>query len=94
MKNNHLGIDHSLIAVRDIDKAYNDFSRLGFFINPRHHHPWDTDNHLLMFPENFFEVINVYDNSTLDLKNEKGVAFGRFINDSIERRYFIRRFTW
>lgn len=83
---NHLGIDHPLVAVRDMDKACEDFARLGFFINPRHHHPWGTDNHLLMFPENFIEVISIYDHSKLDLTNEKGFAFGRFISNSIERK--------
>ena len=83
---NHLGIDHPLVAVRDMDKACEDFARLGFFINPRHHHPWGTDNHLLMFPDNFIEVISVYDHSKLDLTNERGFAFGRFIQNSIERR--------
>ncbi len=83
---NHLGIDHPLVAVRDMDRACEDFSRLGFFINPRHHHPWGTDNHLLMFPDNFVEVISIYDPTKLDLTNEKGFAFGRFISDSIERR--------
>ena len=86
MTTNHLGIDHPLVAVRDMDKACEDFARLGFFINPRHHHPWGTDNHLLMFPENFIEVISIYDDSKLDLTNEKGFAFGRFISDSIERK--------
>lgn len=86
MTKNHLGIDHPLVAVRDMDKACEDFARLGFFINPRHHHPWGTDNHLLMFPENFIEVISIYDESKLDLTNEKGFAFGRFISNSIERR--------
>ena len=86
MSNNHLGIDHPLVAVKDMDKACEDFARLGFFINPRHHHPWGTDNHLLMFPENFIEVISIYDRSTLDMKNERGFAFGRFISNSIERR--------
>lgn len=86
MKKNHLGIDHPLVAVRDMDKACQDFARLGFFINPRHHHPWGTDNHLLMFPENFIELISIYDSSKLDLTNEKGFAFGRFISDSIERK--------
>jgi hypothetical protein len=83
---NHLGIDHPLVAVRDMDKVSEDFERLGFFINPRHHHPWGTDNHLLMFPENFIELISIYDASKLDLKNERGFAFGRFISDSIERK--------
>lgn len=86
MTTNHLGIDHPLVAVKDMDKACEDFARLGFFINPRHHHPWGTDNHLLMFPENFIEVISIYDDSKLDLTNEKGFAFGRFISDSIERK--------
>jgi hypothetical protein len=83
---NHLGIDHPLVAVRDMDKACQDFARLGFYINPRHHHPWGTDNHLLMFPENFIEVISVYDSSKLDLTNDEGFAFGRFISDSMARK--------
>jgi hypothetical protein len=83
---NHLGIDHPLVAIADMDKAAADFARLGFFINPRHHHPWGTDNHLLMFPENFIELISVYDHSKLDMTNEKGFAFGRFIQNSIERK--------
>jgi len=86
MLHNHLGIDHPLVAVRDMDKACEDFARLGFFINPRHHHPWGTDNHLLMFPQNFIEVISVYDPSKLDLPNDNGFAFGRFISDSMERK--------
>jgi len=83
---NHLGIDHPLVAIKNMDKACEDFARLGFFINPRHHHPWGTDNHLLMFPENFIEVISIYDESTLDLKNDNGFAFGRFISNSIARK--------
>ena len=83
---NHLGIDHPLVAVRNMAQASRDFERLGFFINPRHHHPWGTDNHLLMFPENFIELISIYDQSKLDQKNARGFAFGRFISDSIERR--------
>ncbi len=86
MQANHLGIDHPLVAVRNMDKACQDFARLGFYINPRHHHPWGTDNHLLMFPENFIEVISVYDSSKLDLTNDKGFAFGRFISDSMARK--------
>lgn len=86
MDKNHLGIDHPLVAVKDMEQACDDFARLGFFINPRHHHPWGTDNHLLMFPENFIEIISVYDDSKLDLTNDNGFAFGRFISDSIERR--------
>ncbi|CCN73502.1 VOC family protein [Vibrio nigripulchritudo] len=86
MSNNHLGIDHPLVAVKDMDKVSDDFARLGFYINPRHHHPWGTDNHLLMFPDNFIELISIYDHNKLDMKNERGFAFGRFISDSIERR--------
>lgn len=86
MKKNHLGIDHPLVAVKNMDKACEDFARLGFFINPRHHHPWGTDNHLLMFPENFIELISIYDDTKLDLKNQQGFAFGRFISDAIARK--------
>ncbi|MDP6165095.1 MAG: VOC family protein [Gammaproteobacteria bacterium] len=83
---NHLGIDHPLVAVRDMDKVAADYERLGFFINPRHHHPWGTDNHLLMFADSFIELISVYDSSLLDMSNDQGFAFGRFIDNSIRRR--------
>jgi len=83
---NHLGIDHPLVAVQDMDKTCAQYQRLGFFINPRHHHPWGTDNHLLMFAENFIELISIYDASKLDQKNDKGFAFGRFISDSMTHR--------
>jgi len=34
-KRNHLGIDHPLVAIADMDKAAVDFARLGFFYQPK-----------------------------------------------------------
>lgn len=83
---NRFGIDHPLVAVKDMQTASEQFAKLGFYINPRHHHPWGTDNHLLMFPSNFVEVISVYDETKLDQKNDNGFAFGRFVATALEKR--------
>jgi len=54
------GIDHVLLAVRDLDEACRTFSRLGFTASPRGgHKEWGTANHCLMFPRDYIELIGV-----------------------------------
>ncbi len=56
---NHInGIDHVLVAVRDLDKAADDWRRLGFAVTPRGGHPeWGTANHCVMFEGDYVELI-------------------------------------
>lgn len=52
------GIDHALIAVRDLDQAAETYARLGFTVTPRGNHPeWGTANHCVMFGGDYLELI-------------------------------------
>jgi catechol 2,3-dioxygenase-like lactoylglutathione lyase family enzyme len=52
------GIDHVVIAVRDLDRAEAQFRRLGFALTPRGHHTkLGSFNHCAMVPEDYLELI-------------------------------------
>jgi len=52
------GIDHVLLAVRDLAGAAEVFRRLGFVASPRGGHAeWGTANHCLMFARDYVEMI-------------------------------------
>lgn len=52
------GIDHALIAVRQLDQAAAEFARLGFALSPKGGHAeWATANHCIMFARDYLELI-------------------------------------
>lgn len=54
------GVDHAIIAVRDLDRAVETFRRLGFTPTDRGRHPLlGTHNHLFMFGDDYLELIGV-----------------------------------
>lgn len=54
------GIDHVILAVRDLDHAVAAFRQLGFTPTDRGHHSHlGTHNHLFMFGTDYFELIGV-----------------------------------
>lgn len=56
------GIDHPVIAVRDMDEARGRYARLGFTIPPRGSHiQWGTGNWCMMFPEDYLELRGIVD---------------------------------
>ncbi|MDA8230733.1 MAG: VOC family protein [Magnetospirillum sp.] len=58
MHNHVIGLDHVVIAVRDLAEAARSFRRLGFTTTPRGHHPeWGTVNHCLMFEHDYIELL-------------------------------------
>ncbi len=59
MRTNILGIDHVVILVRDLDAAEATFTRLGFSLTPRGHHSIGTQNHCLMFENDYLELLSV-----------------------------------
>lgn len=51
------GIDHPVIAIRDMTAAHAAFERLGFTIPPRGSHiEWGTGNWCIMFPRDYLEL--------------------------------------
>jgi catechol 2,3-dioxygenase-like lactoylglutathione lyase family enzyme len=81
------GIDHPVIASRDLDATREQFERLGFTVPPRGSHiEWGTGNLCIMFPDDYIEVRGIIDSERftmhLDTHLEEhgeglmGVAFG------------------
>ncbi|MCA1907254.1 MAG: VOC family protein [Magnetospirillum sp.] len=57
MANNITGLDHAVVAVRDLDIAAETFHRLGFSLTPRGDHPeWGTANHCIMFRHDYIAL--------------------------------------
>ncbi|NFV80750.1 VOC family protein [Magnetospirillum aberrantis] len=58
MANNLTGLDHAVVAVRDLDAASGVFERLGFALTPvGHHAEWGTANRCAMFAGDYVELI-------------------------------------
>lgn len=56
------GIDHVIIAVRDLERARAGWSRLGFSLTPRGRHSGQgTANHCIMFETDFLELLGIVD---------------------------------
>lgn len=56
------GIDHPVVAVRDMEEARGRYARLGFTIPPRGSHiQWGTGNWCMMFPDDYLELRGIVD---------------------------------
>ena len=55
------GLDHVVIAVRDLQAAADDWGRLGFTVSPRglHSPHMGSGNHTIMFGEDYVELLGV-----------------------------------
>jgi hypothetical protein len=51
------GIDHVVVAVRDLDHAKSVYERLGFTLTPRGVHTLGSQNHCVMFERDYFELL-------------------------------------
>lgn len=59
------GIDHLVIAVKDLSAARQRYSDMGFSTTPLGNHPWGTANHLVQLAHNFIELVGVVDRHAL-----------------------------
>lgn len=53
------GIDHVVILVRDLDRAQESFTRMGFTLTPRGHHTLGSQNHCVMLGRDYFELLAI-----------------------------------
>jgi catechol 2,3-dioxygenase-like lactoylglutathione lyase family enzyme len=59
-RNGITGIDHILLAVRDLDAARMGWTRLGFTLSPRGKHLGrGTGNYCVMFPQDYIELFGI-----------------------------------
>ena len=60
MKKAVKGIDHVVVMVDGIDAAQKAYEKLGFQVQPRgFHQKLGTANHLMIFDENYFEILGI-----------------------------------
>lgn len=59
MRKHLQGIDHVVIAVKDIARSGEDFRRLGFTLTPHGRHTTGSENHCIMFERDYFELLSV-----------------------------------
>lgn len=79
------GIDHLVVAVDDLGRARERFSRFGFLTTPLGRQPWGTANHLVQFPRNFIELVGIVEASLLVPMSEDHFSFSAH-NDRFLRR--------
>lgn len=58
---NVIGIDHAVIMVKDLDKAAENYRKLGFTVSPRGTHSahMGTGNYTIMFDPDYMELLGV-----------------------------------
>ncbi len=85
MANGPLGLEHPLVCARDLDRLAERYRAMGFAPAPKGLHPWGTGTQLVMFPDNFIELMGVENPDLINLPSADGFQFGRFIADFLAR---------
>ncbi|MBT9369786.1 VOC family protein [Rhizobium sp. CSW-27] len=81
-----LGIDHPLIAVRDLDAAVARYRALGFTFAPQSRHPWGTSTCIAIMDRSLIELVSIYDETLLDSYAAGDFRFGRFVHTHLLER--------
>jgi hypothetical protein len=79
------GIDHLVIAVRDLDAARAAYGRLGFTLTPEARHPFGTKNALVQLEGGFLELVAVADPALIPAPTRQRFSFAAFNRDFLER---------
>ena len=85
MPNQTLGIDHPVVTVRDHAAVLERYRAIGFSPSPVSYHPWGTVLSLMMFRDNFIEVIGVADASKFGTNSVNGFCYGRNVGAFLDR---------
>lgn len=85
MSNRTLGIDHPVVTVRDHAATLRRYRAIGFSPSPVSYHPWGTLLSLLMFRDNFIELIGVDDPAKFGTNAVNGFCYGRNVGLFLER---------
>jgi len=80
------GIDHLVLAVRELDAACAFYEQLGFKLTPQAQHPFGTGNRLAQLDSDFLEIVSVTKPEDL-IEHQDGVfSFGAFNRDYLNKR--------
>ena len=77
MKKPVKGIDHVVVMVDDIEAAKSAYEKLGFQVQPRgHHRKLGTANHLMIFDEDYFEILGIVADSPFNAERREWLKAG------------------
>lgn len=79
------GLDHLVLAVRDLDAIEARYRALGFTLTPRAHHPFGTSNNLAIFDGNFLELLGVSAPAKIPEHEAGRFSLGRHTASFLER---------
>jgi len=85
MSNCTLGIDHPVVTVREHAAVLQQYRAIGFSPSPVSYHPWGTVLSLMMFRDNFIELIGVADAAKFGTNAVNGFCYGRNVGRFLER---------
>jgi len=80
------GIDHLVLAVRDLDEGAALYERLGFTLTPPAQHPFGTGNRLAQLSNGFLELLSVTRPEDIIEADEGGFSFGAYNRDFLAHR--------
>ncbi|MEP0236140.1 VOC family protein [Roseibium sp.] len=80
------GLDHVVVAVRDLDAAAKAWAELGFTVTPENRHAWGTANRLVQLDGFFIEILTVADESLIVEASEGDFSFGAFNRNFLKTR--------
>lgn len=84
-KQHRLGIDHPVVSVRRHPEAVEHYRRLGFSPSPISYHPWGSVLTLMMFENNFIELIGIDDPAKFGTGEVDGFCYGRTLGQFLDR---------
>jgi hypothetical protein len=80
------GLDHIVLAVRDLEAARSRLAALGFTTTPKALHPWGTANSLVQMEGSFIELLGLDDPAKIVAPGPGEFSFGDY-----NRRYLAQR---
>jgi catechol 2,3-dioxygenase-like lactoylglutathione lyase family enzyme len=80
------GLDHLVVASRDLAAQAALYESLGFRVGARNRHPWGTLNHIVQFDGCFLELIALEDGFVGPDPGAPVAQFANFLADYLNRR--------
>ncbi|MES0881957.1 VOC family protein [Roseibium sp. SCP14] len=80
------GLDHLVVAVKDLEAVGQAYEKLGFTVTPENRHPWGTANRLVQLDGFFIELLTIAEPDLIPESEGSAFSFGAFNRDFLKCR--------